>query len=82
MQPGGHRFDPGQLHQELGAGLLPEPKVEKLNFNLMLGVNLKQVDAEHWVGGTPELVQLWSEQNPYPPWRVSWRKSARTIFDN
>jgi hypothetical protein len=62
LQPGGHRFDPGQLHQfAVGAQLsswgggaddrAPEPEI---SFNPMLDVNLvkknSEVDVEHWVG--------------------------------
>ena len=81
MQPGGHRFDPGQLHHDLA-----EHDLTVRRFNLMLGVNV--VGVEHWVGGILEFARLWDQQDPYPPSAgfagvsIRLKRPARTIFDN
>ena len=75
MQPGGHRFDPGQLHQsfEMGpvAGATGCPKLDVSSdsgiSSVMVKLARKSLDAELWA----------AMPNP-----LRWDAARRMIFDN
>ena len=72
MQPGGHRFDPGQLHQ-FNVGRQYDYRVRiAVQSRLAPNIGLEEFLELH----TPELVR------PIPAKAGSQRKLARTIFDN